>query len=61
MSGVRCSCPHGRMLDAFDLDSEAWRAERERATSEYPAEMAEWELTHPRPLLSEYMKLQGKF
>lgn len=61
MSSVRCTCAHGRMLDAFDLDTEAWRAERERATSEYPAEMIEWERLHPRPQLGEYMKLQGQF
>lgn len=49
------------MLDAFDLDSESWFADRERATSEYGSEMREWEQAHPRPKLGEYMKLQGKF
>jgi hypothetical protein len=49
------------MMEAYDVDTEAWLAERERATSEYPAEMKEWELSHPRPQLSEYMKLQGRF
>lgn len=49
------------MLSAFDLDTEVWRAERERATSEYETEMREWEAAHPRPQLGEYMKLQGQF
>lgn len=61
MPSIRCTCAHGRMMEAYDVDTEAWLAERERATSEYPAEMKEWELSHPRPQLSEYMKLQGRF
>lgn len=61
MSAIRCTCPHGRMMEAYDLDVMTWELERESATSEYETEMAEWEQTHPRPLLSEYMKLQGAF
>lgn len=61
MSGVRCSCAHGRMMDAYDTDVMVWLSEREAATSGYQSEMIEWELTHPRPLLSDYMKLQGAF
>jgi hypothetical protein len=49
------------MLEAFDIDTEVWKAEREAATSEYETELQEWESTHPRPQLGEYMKLQGRF
>jgi hypothetical protein len=60
-SSVRCTCPHGRMMDAFDLDTIVWMTEREAATSEYATEMVEWEREHPRPQLRDYMTLQGQF
>jgi hypothetical protein len=49
------------MMDAYDTDVMVWLSEREAATSGYQSEIIEWELTHPRPLLSDYMKLQGAF
>lgn len=48
-------------MDAFDLDTIVWLTEREAATSEYATEMAEWEQSHPRPRLKDYMTLQGHF
>jgi len=52
---VRCTCRHGRMMDAFDTARQMWWDEAERETSLYPTELAEWKKDHPMPNLREFM------
>lgn len=44
------------MMSTFDLALEVWWLAAEAATSLYPAELAEYKLTHPMPQLGEFMK-----
>jgi hypothetical protein len=53
--GVRCSCRHGRMMDAFDIATRMWWDAAEAATSLYETELAEWKKDHPMPNLRDFM------
>jgi hypothetical protein len=55
MAGVRCTCRHGRMMDAFDLAKEVWLNAAEAATSLYATELAEYKKDHPMPQLKDFM------
>ena len=61
MSGIRCTCAHGRMMDAYDTARQVWWDEAERVTSLYPTELAEYKRDNPAPLLRDFMKQQGSF
>lgn len=46
---------HEEMMEALRAATAQWLHEREQATNGYAAEMFEWERTHPRPTLREFM------
>ena len=46
---------HKRLMEQLDAADVIWRRQRELATNLYPAEIAEWEETHPRPTLRSFL------
>lgn len=44
-----------RWYETFDCAAEVWRAEAEKVTALYPAEMAEYRAACPPPALKSYM------
>lgn len=54
--GIRCTCRHGRMMDAFDQATQVWWDAAEAETKLYPTELAEYRREHPMPQLGDFMK-----